>query len=129
MDVLYEALTLMTTEDGPFLMKRNYPEFYAILLHFLQKKPVDVINDAEVYACGGVRPLNITNVDNRLVASAVKLAIGPLLNKLVTWDQFFDWQKHVVQHFRCGGVYGYGGYGEFASSRSFVRCCCYFSLH
>jgi len=88
-DVLYEALTLMSTEDGPFLMKRNYPEFNSSLLHFLPKKPVDVIDGAEVYACDGVRPLNITNVDNRLVASAVKLAIEPLLNKLVTWDQRF----------------------------------------
>ena len=71
-------------------------------MDFLPKKLVDVIDGAEAYAADGVRPLNITNVDNRLVASAVKLALEPLLNKLVTWDQrLFDWQKHVVKHVRC----------------------------
>ena len=42
---------------------------------------------ADVYSPDGVRPLNVTNADNRLIASAVRLAIEPVLAILVTLDQ------------------------------------------
>ena len=45
------------------------------------------MDGAEVYAFDGVRPLNVTNTDNRLVASAVRVAIEPVLNSLITWGQ------------------------------------------
>jgi len=42
---------------------------------------------ASVYSPEGVRPLNVTNTDNRLVASSVRAAIEPTLGQLVTMDQ------------------------------------------
>ena len=42
---------------------------------------------ADVYSPDGVRPLNVTNTDNRLIASAVRLAIEPVLANLITLDQ------------------------------------------
>jgi len=86
-DILYEALQAMSLEDGPFWMRRRYKDFNASLLLFLPKKPIDVVDGAEVYAVDGARPLNVTNTDNRLVASAVRVAIEPVLNSLITWDQ------------------------------------------
>jgi len=41
----------------------------------------------EVFAADGVRPLNITNTSNRLIASAVRHAIEPTLASLVTHEQ------------------------------------------
>jgi len=34
-----------------------------------------------------VRPLNITNTDNRILASAVRLSVESVLGQLVTTDQ------------------------------------------
>ena len=42
---------------------------------------------ADVYSPDGVRPLNVTNTDNRLIASSVRLAIEPVLANLITLDQ------------------------------------------
>jgi len=41
----------------------------------------------DIYEPGGVRPLNVTNTDNRLLASATRLAIEPTLSTLITEDQ------------------------------------------
>ena len=42
---------------------------------------------ASVYSPEGVRPLNVTNTDNRLVASSIRVAIEPILGQLVTMEQ------------------------------------------
>ena len=40
-----------------------------------------------MFDLGGVRPLNITNADNCLLASAGRMALGPMLGPLITEDQ------------------------------------------
>ena len=54
----------------------------------IAKKKVGVTDDGrDVYEPGGVRPLNVTNTDNRLLASAARAAIEPTLETLITEDQ------------------------------------------
>ena len=36
---------------------------------------------------GGGRPLNVTNCDNRLLASTVRLVLEPIIGPLITMDQ------------------------------------------
>ena len=40
-----------------------------------------------VFEASGVRPLNVTNADNRLIASAVRIELEPLIGPLITTDQ------------------------------------------
>ena len=43
---------------------------------------------ASVCSPEGVRPLNVTNTDNRLVASSIRVAVEPILGQLlVTMEQ------------------------------------------
>ena len=77
----------MAQEDGPFHMTRRYADFNNSLLLFLPKKPVGKGDMASVYSPEGVRPLNVTNTDNRLVASSVRAAVEPTLGQLVTMDR------------------------------------------
>ena len=44
-------------------------------------------NGEDIYDVGNVRPLNVTNADNRLIASAVRLAIEQPLGRLLTQEQ------------------------------------------
>ena len=77
----------MTIENRALLTSRRYPDFNSSLLMFLLKKPVDVIDGAAIFEPSGVRPLNITNTDNRLLASTVRIAVEPVLGPLITSDQ------------------------------------------
>ena len=65
----------------------QYASFNESLLFFRHKKAVDQVNGLDVYELGGARPLNVTNTDNRLIASALRLAIKPTLGGLITEDQ------------------------------------------
>ena len=58
-----------------------------IVSFFLPKTPVGEGDMASVYSPEGVRPLNVTNTDNRLVASSIRVAIEPILGQLVTTEQ------------------------------------------
>ena len=62
-----------------------WADFNESLLVFLPKSPVaSSTPESPVYHPSGVRPLNIANTDNRLLASAVRLAIEPTLDRLIT---------------------------------------------
>ena len=54
---------------------------------FAKIKAVGEGDMASVYSPEGVRPLNVTNTDNRLVASSIRVAIEPILGQLVTMEQ------------------------------------------
>ena len=86
-DVLYDAIRAMAQEDGPFHMTGRYADFNHCLLLFSQEKNVGEGDMASVYSPEGVRPLNVTNTDNRLVASSIRVAIEPILGQLVTMEQ------------------------------------------
>ena len=87
-DTLHDAFVELSSEEGEDMMLREYPDFNESLLIFLPKKAVDQTADGtEVFEPSGVRPLNITNADNRLLASAGRLVLEPLLGPLITEDQ------------------------------------------
>jgi hypothetical protein len=79
-DTLFDAFRDMTSADGPERMAEHYPDFNASLLFFLPKKISGATEDGTVfYDADAVRPLNVTNADNRLLASAVRLFIEPFV--------------------------------------------------
>ena len=68
-----------------------------------EQKPVDVIDGAEIYAPDGARPLNVTNTDNRILASAVRLSVESVLGQLVTRINvfLFGWSEYVGEYIGC----------------------------
>ena len=87
-DTLYEAFRDLCGEDAEGSLTDDYPGFNESLLIFLPKKAVGQTEDGDdVFEPGGVRPLNITKTDNRLLASAVRLVLEPVLGPLITEDQ------------------------------------------
>ena len=87
-DILFAAACEIASEDGSHLLAQHYGDFNASLLMFLPQKTVDVLeNGQEVFEVSGVRPLNITNTSNRLIASAARVAIEPCLVEMVTMEQ------------------------------------------
>ena len=71
--VLFEAFGEMTADGGEEKMREVYSTFNDSLVFFLPKNaPCRSADDEAYYEPGGVRPLNGTNTDNRLLASAVR---------------------------------------------------------
>ena len=84
-DVLFEAFQSMTAEAGPEVTLEEYQELNSSLLFFLPKSPTGTQSDgAEYYAAKAVRPLNVTNSDNRILASAVRILIEPWVGPRVS---------------------------------------------
>ena len=87
-DLLHGAFVDLTLPEGPNLMREDYPNFNASILIFLPKKPVGkAADDTPVFEASGVRPLNVTNCDNRLIASAVRLTLESVIGPFITSDQ------------------------------------------
>ena len=87
-EVLYEALLALGREDYAEVLERDYPTFNESLLHFLPKKSTGRTADGQdLYEPANVRPLSITNTSNRLIASAVRLALEPALAPYITIQQ------------------------------------------
>ena len=84
-DVLFCAFQDLSSDTAEAQMDQEYPEFNASILHFLPKKPAGQTEDgSDIYEPSGVRPLNVTNADNRLLASATRFLLEPVLGPLVT---------------------------------------------
>ncbi len=87
-EALMGAFKELTSDEGSTLMRQDYADFNASLLFFLPKKPVRQADDGSaIFDAKGVRPLNVTNSDNRLIASAVRLALEPMIDPLIIGDQ------------------------------------------
>ena len=85
---LYEAIKEMVSEGGVENMRRDYPDFNASLLIFLPKKASGTPGDGTAYYnANGVRPLNITNTDNRILANVIRHIIEPIMGPTVTANQ------------------------------------------
>ena len=70
------------------MMAEQYQDFNASLLFFLPKKASGTLEDGTVfYDADSVRPLNVTNADNRLLASAVRLLIEPFVASRISPSQ------------------------------------------
>ena len=69
-------------------MRRDYPDFNSSLLIFLPKKASGIREDGTAYySSSGVRPLNITNTDNRILANVIRHIIEPIMGPTVTANQ------------------------------------------
>ena len=84
-EVLFGAFSDLILPEGPEMLRRDYPDFNSSLLFFLPKKPSGATaHGVPAFEAGGVRPLNVTNCDNRLLASAVRITLEPVLGPLIT---------------------------------------------
>ena len=87
-DALFGAVQDFASDSAEELLSEDYEDFNASILHFLPKKAVGQAEDgSDLYEPGGVRPLNVTNADNRILASATRLLLEPVLGPLITEDQ------------------------------------------
>jgi len=84
-DVLFEALDWMITDAGQDELIADFPFFNISFLHFLPKQSVGKTEEGlEIYSADSVRPLNVCNTDNRILASATRRAIEPILAKNIS---------------------------------------------
>jgi len=84
-DILFAALDWMVTDEGQKELIEDFPSFNISFLHFLPKQAVGMTAEGlEIYSPDSVRPLNVCNTDNRILASATRRAIEPILAKNIT---------------------------------------------
>ena len=93
-DVLHQALQALSCEGGMEALLQAFPldaegntEFNQAILAFIPKKLPQRQGELEYFLPADVRPLSIVNTDNRLLASAVRLRVEPLLAEAVSRDQ------------------------------------------
>ena len=83
-EVLHDAFVALCGDDALELMEQHAEDFNASLLYFLPKKLSGTGPTGEgYYEPANVRPLNVTNTDNRLLANAVRLLIEPAVGPRV----------------------------------------------
>ena len=92
--MLHDSLDALTSADfqANLADTTEHPSvthsFNLGLLVFLGKAPTGVQEDVGTYySADATRPLSIVNTDNRLLASAARLAWEPLLAPLISDDQ------------------------------------------
>lgn len=87
-DTLFEAHVAITGPNGAELLAAGYPDFNDSKLLLLPKKVSTSEETGESYCTpSDTRPLNVTNSDNRLLASATRLRIEPILEKWISPEQ------------------------------------------
>ena len=92
--VLTAALHELVSEGGAGNMVDILPDFNAALLHFLPKKVGGHTSDGTPWVdVDAVRPLSVTNADNRILANAVRYLIEPLVAPGIT-----DAQRGFLPH-------------------------------
>ena len=70
-DVLHDAFSDFSSDDFEANIVTEYPDFNEILFIFLPKKAMGATAEGDAFfEPGGVRPLNITNADNRPLDSS-----------------------------------------------------------
>ena len=85
----FEAAYLeIIAEDGLDRTRTEWCTFNESIMVFLPKKAVFTKADGtEVFPAGNMRPLNITNTDNRILCSAVRIHVEPLVTTGVSPEQ------------------------------------------
>jgi len=92
--VLFRAAAALANEDGLIKLRTacgtgadGVRRFNEALMVFLPKKPSGQEGDTVFYEPGDTRPLAIVNTDNRLIASAYRILLEPLLESCISPDQ------------------------------------------
>ena len=88
-DVLHGAMQALLKDTATQDMLQDYGEdFNASLLVFIPKKPtMHTVEHGPVFSAADVRPINVVNCDNRLLANAMRLRIEPVLAEWVSPEQ------------------------------------------
>ena len=87
-EILFDAVQPLLREDGPEALAREWGRFNHSSLFFLPKNASGKTSSGEgYYESENVRPLNVTNTDNRLLASAIKHCIEPIIGPKIIWTQ------------------------------------------
>lgn len=87
-DLLFNAFRGLIAEDALDELAALGFDFNESLLHLLPKKAVgSTAEGVPVYNASVTRPLNVVNTDNRIIASAVRLVLEPVLAPSITPDQ------------------------------------------
>ena len=91
---LFEAIKELMHEQGLTKLREAYAggsdkvhDFNDAAMVFLPKKPVGIVEGKPVYDANNTRPLSIVNTENRLMASAVRLAMEPILDGVISPEQ------------------------------------------
>ena len=70
------------------MVREEWQSFNESIMVFLPKKPTSSRTDGTaVFPAGNFRPLNVTNTDNRLLCSAVRLYIEPIIEAGISPEQ------------------------------------------
>jgi len=92
--LIFRATKELMSPEGLEKMREAYGQdaedqhqFNEAIMAFLPKKPCATMGTIEVYEAGGTRPLSIVNTDNRLIASTLRMALEPVLCKLISENQ------------------------------------------
>ena len=106
-DVLFNAFVVLSGAHAVELLTSAYEglsgeqayAFNASILCLLPKKPTGCDETLGTYFhSGDTRPLNVTNMDNRLLASAARLAWEPILERWVSKTQRGFLKGRVMLH-------------------------------
>ena len=92
--VLHEAYGQLASAEGQEAISRHLPDYNESLMVFLPKGPSGVDGrGVPHYRPSDTRPLNLSNTDSRILASAVRSRIEPLLVEWVSPQQrgFYWW--------------------------------------
>ena len=70
------------------MLTQEYPDFNESLVFFLPKSTsLSTSDGTAAYDAQNVRPLNVTNCDNRLIASAARIALEPWTEPTIASSQ------------------------------------------
>ena len=84
-EALHLAFVAITGDDGSKLLEEDWQTLNESSMVFLPKKPSGITPDnVDLYTANNMRPLSITNADNRIICSAVRLHIEPIIAPGVT---------------------------------------------
>ena len=87
-DVLHKVFVDICSPSGADRLRQHAEDFNFSLLFFIPKGPPDRSVHGELYhAADKVRPLNVTNTDNRLLANAVRMVIEDAVAERITPSQ------------------------------------------
>ena len=106
-DALYDVFEVLASDAGEDTLNAAYASMTLSQIHAfnnsilccLPKKPTGHDDNlGDYYHAGATRPLNVSNVDNRLLASAARLAWEPILERWVSKMQRGFLKGRVMLH-------------------------------
>ena len=104
-EVLYQAATALTQPGATEALQAAFPmdhqqhTFNHSLMVFLPKKPTTSATGITYCSADSTRPLAIANTDNRLIASAFRFLLEPILEPAISAEQQgFLWGRSMLSN-------------------------------